>query len=38
MSKEERVLATTTGNVLEYDMIDAVDYEIDQEMVTNSKR
>ncbi len=31
MSKEERVLATTTGNMLEYDMINNVDHEIDWE-------
>ncbi len=37
MLKEEQVLATTTGNVLEYDMIDDVDHEIDHEMVANSK-
>ncbi len=37
MSKEEQVLATTTGNMLEYDMINDVDHEIDPEMVTNSK-
>jgi hypothetical protein len=37
MSKEEQVLATTTVNMLEYDMIDDVDHEIDREMVTNSE-
>ena len=37
MSKEEQVLATTTSNVLEYDMINDVDHEIDHEMVINSK-
>jgi hypothetical protein len=35
--KEEQVLVTTTGNVLEYNMINDVDHEIDHEMVTNSK-
>jgi hypothetical protein len=37
MSKEEQLLATTTDNVLECDMINEVDHETDPEMVTNSK-
>jgi hypothetical protein len=37
MLKEEQLLATTTGNVLECDMINEVDHERDPEMVTNSK-
>jgi hypothetical protein len=37
MSKEEQLLATMTGNMLECDMINEVDHEIDHEMVTNSE-
>jgi hypothetical protein len=35
--KEEQLLATTTDNLLECNMINEVDHEIDPEMVTNSK-
>jgi hypothetical protein len=37
MSKEEQLLATKTGNMLECGMIDKVDHEIGPEMVTKSK-
>jgi hypothetical protein len=37
MSKEEQLLATTTGNMLECNMINKVDHEIDPKKVTKSK-
>jgi hypothetical protein len=37
MSKEEQLLATTTGNMLECDMINKVYHEIDPEMIKKSK-